>query len=158
MADLLFEIGTEELPSWYPRKATADLASMLSKALSAAGVSHGAVEKFSTPRRLALLVHDLADSAERRSEKRRGPPVAAAFDADGNHTHAASGFAASNGVPVESLTVEDSGKGEYVYATVETGGERTAELLPEILASLVHDVPAPRKMRWGNVEQPFVRP
>ena len=158
MPDLIFEIGTEELPSWYPRQATADLERMLTRALAQAGVSHGTIDTFSTPRRLALLVHDMADSAERRSEKRRGPPVAAAFDADGNHTRAASGFAASNGVPVDSLTVEDSGKGQYLYATVETGGERTAELLPAILTALVHDVPAPRKMRWGAVEQPFVRP
>ena len=158
MPDLIFEIGTEELPSWYPQQATADLTVMLERALATAGISHGDIAAFSTPRRLALLVHDVAEQAERRSEKRRGPPKAAAFDPEGNHTRAATGFAAANGVPLDSLTVEDSGKGEYLYATVQTGGEDSSSLLPGILTDLVHDVPAPRKMRWGSVQQPFVRP
>lgn len=158
MTDLLFEIGTEELPSWYPAQASADLESLLTQALESAGISHGHVTTFSTPRRLALLVRDLADSSERRSEKRRGPPVSAAFDADGRHTRAALGFAAANGVTVEALTVEESGRGEYLYATVETGGEATKDLLPALLSRLVAAVPAPRKMRWGTVEEPFVRP
>lgn len=158
MTDLLFEIGTEELPSWYPAQASADLESLLKQALAQAGISHGQIESFSTPRRLTLLVRGLADSSERRTEKRRGPPTAAAFDASGRHTRAALGFAASNGVPVESLTVEDSGRGEYLYATVETGGEASRDLLPAILSRLVTTVPAPRKMRWGTVEEPFVRP
>lgn len=158
MPDLLFEIGTEELPSWYPPQATADLASMLEQALAGAGISHGRIETFSTPRRLALLVSDVADAAERRTESRRGPPKAAAFDPGGNPTRAATGFAASNGVSVESLTLQDTGKGEYLFATVETGGASTISLLPEILTALVHDVPAPRKMRWGTTTEPFVRP
>lgn len=158
VADLLFEIGTEELPSWYPATACADLEQLLGNKLAAAGVSFGQMTTYSTPRRLALLVRDLPETSEKRREKRRGPPKAAAFDQEGKPTRAAAGFAASNGVSVESLTLEDSGKGEYLYATVDLGGESVAALLPPILQQLVRELPAPRKMRWGAVEDAFVRP
>src|SRR5690625_218823 len=78
MADLLFEIGTEELPAWYPERATADMEQLLKAALANAGISHGEITRYSSPRRLALLVRDLPEYSERRTSKRRGPPVAAA--------------------------------------------------------------------------------
>ena len=158
MADLLFEIGTEELPAWYPERATADMEQLLKAALANAGISHGEITRYSSPRRLALLVRDLPEYSERRTSKRRGPPVAAAFDAAGEPTRAALGFAESNGVSADALTVESGPRGEYVYATIETGGEAVAELLPPLLAELVRAVPAPRKMRWGDVDDAFVRP
>src|SRR5690625_439692 len=158
MADLLFEIGTEELPAWYPERATADMEQLLKAALVNAGISHGEITRYSSPRRLALLVRDLPEYSERRTSKRRGPPVAAAFDAAGEPTRAALGFAESNGVSADALTVESGPRGEYVYATIETGGEAVAELLPPLLAELVRAVPAPRKMRWGDVDDAFVRP
>ncbi len=154
MPDLLFEIGTEELPSWYQPQALLSLETMLHSSLLSAGVAHGEVRAFATPRRLALLVSDLAELSERRSEERRGPPVAAAFDAEGKPTRAATGFAAKNGADPAQLVTRDG----YVYATVASGGEPVAELLPGILARLVTDLPAPRKMRWGDVEAAFVRP
>lgn len=158
MADLLFEIGTEELPSWYPPQATADLERLLSAALADAGISHGAISSYSTPRRLALLVRELPERSERREEQRRGPPVTAAFDADGQPTRAAHGFAANNGVAVGELTVAAGPRGDYVYATAVSGGQPVAEVLPGLLAGLVRELPAPRKMRWGTVADPFVRP
>lgn len=154
MADLIFEIGTEELPSWYPPQALAALSAMLGAALGSAGIAHGEIRTFGTPRRLALLVQGLPEASERRSEKRRGPPAGAAFDSAGAPTRAAEGFASKNGVDPAGLVVEDG----YVYAVVETGGESVAELFPGILARLVTDVPAPRKMRWADVGDPFVRP
>src|SRR5690625_7651403 len=108
MADLLFEIGTEELPAWYPERATADMEQLLKAALANAGISHGEITRYSSPRRLALLVRDLPEYSERRTSKRRGPPVAAAFDAAGEPTRAALGFAESNGVSADALTVERS--------------------------------------------------
>lgn len=158
MPDLLFETGTEELPSWYQADAAEALGRLLERAFAAAGISHGAVRVYSTPRRLAVTVASVAGMSERRTEKRRGPPVAAAFDAEGSPTRAAVGFAKTNGVPVESLTVESTDRGDYVYATVGTGGEDTFSLLPGILASLVRELPAPRKMHWGEVEDAFIRP
>src|SRR5699024_9942784 len=154
----LFETGTEELPSWYQADAAEALGRLLERAFAAAGISHGAVRVYSTPRRLAVTVASVAGMSERRTEKRRGPPVAAAFDAEGSPTRAAVGFAKTNGVPVESLTVESTDRGDYVYATVGTGGEDTFSLLPGILASLVRELPAPRKMHWGEVEDAFIRP
>jgi glycyl-tRNA synthetase beta chain len=158
VSKLLFEIGTEELPSWYPPQAENALREMLALALTGAGVGFGSIRTFSTPRRLALLVEGLARQSELREEKRRGPPVAAAFDAEGRPTRAAAGFAASNSVPVEALVVGESDKGSYVYAVVTTGGVPVSELLPPLLARLVRDVPAPRKMRWADISDAFVRP
>ena len=158
MADLLFEIGTEELPSWYVVQGRDALASEIVRALAEARLDHGAVRAFATPRRLAVLVEGLAEESERRSEKRRGPPASAAFDADGEPTRAAIGFAESNGVSPSELVVEETEKGKYIFATRETGGESARQLLPGLLSSLVENLPAPRKMRWAEVETAFVRP
>lgn len=158
MPDLLFEIGTEELPDWYQEQAAASLERLLLRALREAGVSHGPARHYSTARRIAVTVRDVGALSERRTEKRRGPPAAAAFDEAGQPTRAASGFAAANGVRVEDLTVSETERGDYLYAHVETGGEDTVTLLPGILTGLVRDLPAPRKMHWGDVEDAFVRP
>ena len=158
MSTLLFEIGTEELPSWFVRQAEATLPDLIAARLASARIAHGSVRSFATPRRLALLVEQLAEHSERRTEARRGPASSAAFDADGNPTRAAIGFARSSGVEPSALVVEETDKGRYVYARREVGGDPTAELLPELLAALIDDVPAPRKMRWGAHDVSFVRP
>ncbi len=158
MPRLLFEIGTEELPAWYVAPAAAALAEGLTARLAELRLTHGAVRSFATPRRLAVVVEDVAPHSERRMEVRRGPAAAAAFDADGKPTRAATGFAASAGVRPDDLEVEETPKGRYVVARREVGGEDAAELLPEALAALVAGLPAPRKMRWGEVDTAFVRP
>lgn len=157
MRDLLFEIGTEELPSWYVRQGRDGLVAGIEKALAGLRLDHGLVRGFATPRRLAVIVEGLAEASELRSEKRRGPPESAAFR-DGEPTKAALGFAESNGVDASELAVEETEKGRYVFVTRQVGGVATTELLPEILRELVEGLPAPRKMRWGEVETPFVRP
>jgi glycyl-tRNA synthetase beta chain len=157
MPDLLFEIGTEELPSWYVTQGRDALVAGVRSALEGARLGHGEVRGFATPRRLAVLVEDLAPASERRSEKRRGPPESAAFK-DGKPTRAALGFAESNGVDPSALTVEDTERGRYVFVTKEVGGEEAGLLLPAILRALVEELPAPRKMRWGDVDTAFVRP
>ncbi|MDR9390928.1 MAG: glycine--tRNA ligase subunit beta, partial [Trueperaceae bacterium] len=158
MATLLFEIGTEELPSWYVTQGREALAALAAERLEAARLPFGGVEAYATPRRLAILVRDLADASERRVERRRGPAASVAFGEDGAPSAAAVGFARGQGVAPEALVVEETDKGAYVFAEVATGGVPAAELLPELLAGLVRDLPAPRKMRWGEVETPFVRP
>lgn len=158
MATLLFEIGTEELPSWYVAQGRAALVKLARERLDAARLEHGALTGWATPRRLTLRVDDLADTRERRSERRRGPSAQVAFDGDGAPTKAAIGFARGQGVDPSALVVEETERGAYVFAEVATGGEPAMELLPELLAGLVRDLPAPRKMRWGEVEVPFVRP
>jgi len=158
MATLLFEIGTEELPSWYVAQGRRALLELARERLAAARLEHGALTGWATPRRLTLRVDELAERRERRIERRRGPSAQVAFDGDGAPTRAAVGFARGQGVDPSALVVEETERGAYVFAEVATGGEPAAELLPELLAGLVRDLPAPRKMRWGEVEVPFVRP
>jgi len=158
MATLLFEIGTEELPAWYVAQGRRALIALAGERLREARLDHGAVSGFATPRRLTLRVDDVAERRERRHERRRGPSADVAFDASGAPTKAAIGFARGQGVPAEALVVEETERGAYVFAELETGGEPAAELLPALLEGLVRDLPAPRKMRWGDVDVPFVRP
>jgi glycyl-tRNA synthetase beta chain len=158
MPRLLFEIGTEELPAWYVASGAAALADALTARLSALRLDHGAVRTFATPRRLAVTVDDVAAHTALRAETRRGPAESAAFDADGRPTRAALGFAASAGVRPEELTVEETDKGRYVVARRAAGGEDARDVLPAALGALVAELPAPRKMRWGEIETPFVRP
>ncbi len=158
MSTLLLEIGVEELPSWYVRQGENALPELLGERLAAAGLDHGPMRSFATPRRLAVLVHELATHSRRREQARRGPAEGAAFDADGAPTKAAVGFARSFGVDPAALTVEETERGRYVFARREVGGEDAAELLPELLGGVIRDLPAPRKMRWGEHEFAFVRP
>ena len=158
MATLLFEIGTEELPSWFVRQADDAIGGIVSARLLAAGLGHGAISRFATPRRLAVLVDDLTPFSERRDDVRRGPAASAAFDSDGRPTKAAIGFARANDVDPGDLVVEETDKGRYVFARREIGGDPAAELLPALLAGVIDDLPAPRKMRWGEGDAVFVRP
>jgi len=155
---LLFEIGTEEIPAFALVAATAQLVSLATEALDAARIPHGEVRTMSTPRRIALMVSDLADSSTPLMQRAKGPAVAIAFDADGNPTKAAQGFARGKGVEVRDLQrgVEDGR--EYVYAIVEQRARRTADLLPEILEGLITGLSWPRSQRWGTREERFSRP
>ncbi len=151
--NLLFEIGTEELPAAYVPRALADLARLAAERLAAARLGFEAIETYATPRRLALVVRGLPEASARVEEERRGPPEKAAFK-DGEPTPAAAGFARKAGVEVADLTVKDG----YVWARVVHEGQPTTSLLPELLAGLVRDLPAPKKMIWGAGDGPFVRP
>lgn len=158
MADLLFEIGTEELPSWYVQEGSAALARLLAERLAAAEVPAARLTAYATPRRLAVLAEGLPAASAVREDELRGPPAGVAFAEDGTPTRAALAFAEKNGVGVEALERRDTEKGSYLYARVRRGGEPTAALLPGLLAQVVKDLPAPRKMRWGTQETPFLRP
>lgn len=159
MATLLFEVGTEELPSWYVTQGREALADLLVERLAGARLAHGAVASFATPRRLAVRVVGVAEASERRVERRRGPAASVAFGEDGVPTKAGEGFARGQGVAPEALQVEETEKGAYVFAEVETGGVPVHEVLPALLEGVVRDLPAPRKMRWGDVQDvTFVRP
>ena len=158
MATLLFEIGTEELPSWYVSQGRVGLARLAGERLTAAGVTFERVRSFGTPRRLAVLVEGLAEQSAVREELKRGPAVSAAFAEDGTPTKAATGFAKANGVEPSELFVQETDKGAYVFVRRMLGGGSTIDLLPLLLSDLVRDLPAPRKMRWGEVDTPFLRP
>lgn len=156
--DLLFEIGTEELPAWYVTEGSRALGALLRERLAAAGLEPGEVTTYATPRRLAALASGVPESSEERVTERRGPSAQVAFDEAGAPTKAGEAFARSAGVTTADLVRRDTERGEYVYALVRSGGVAAVDLLPELLAGLVGDLPAPRKMRWADVETPFVRP
>jgi len=156
--ELLFEIGMEEIPSGYIPGALKDMQAVATRLLQDARLGCGAVRTYATPRRLTLLVEDLAD---RQADVRRevvGPTRAVAFDAEGKPTRAAEGFARAQGVPVDRLEVRALDRGEYVVAVQQEKGGRTAELLLTLLPKLVAALSFPKFMRWGEGTFRFVRP
>ncbi len=156
--DLLLEIGTEELPAAVVETAMSDLRQGLCRALDTARLEHGAADVFGTPRRLAVIVRGVAGRQPDRVREVMGPPSRAAFDSEGRPTKAAEGFARGKKVPVESLKVVETPKGPYVAARIEETGRNAEDILPELLASVVGELPFKRSMRWGEVKVTFARP
>jgi glycyl-tRNA synthetase beta chain len=156
--DFLVEIGTEELP---PKSllALADaFAAGIGKGLDEAGLLHGAVERFATPRRLAVRVRRLAERQPDRAIERRGPPLKAAFDAQGAPTQAALAFAKSCGVKVAALEHLETPKGVWLVHRGTEAGASTMSLLPGVVQASLDALPIARRMRWGAGEAQFVRP
>lgn len=159
--DFLFEIGTEEMPSAPLINASKQLPKLLAAGLAAAGLAHGDIRVISSPRRLAAIVSDVATETEAVHESLRGPKTQIAFDADGNPTKAAQGFARKCGVDASELSraVAEDGN-EYVFAEKNVP---SAPAMP-ILSALGHDViaqiewPNYRSQRWGSEHESFVRP
>ena len=135
--DLLLEIGMEEVPSAPLYDAVSQIKSRAATALDNARLSYDEIASYGSPRRLALVVSGLAERQDDLSMKVKGPAVAAAFDASGNPTKAAEGFARSRGLAVSDLVRETTEGGEYVFARVEEAGKPTEEILPELLARLL---------------------
>jgi glycyl-tRNA synthetase beta chain len=156
--DFLFELGTEELPPKSLFTLARALADGVAKGLATAGIAHGELEWFATPRRLAVRVHAVADRQPDQEIKRQGPAVANAFDAAGQPTKAAAGFAASCGVAVEELQQVDGPKGRVLTFVGTKKGEATATLLPGIVKAALDALPIAKRMRWGAGEAEFVRP
>lgn len=155
---LLVEIGTEELPP----KALAGLSlafeQLFSKQLEQARLSFTAVQRFATPRRLALLVSGLVEQQADDNILRFGPAVKAAYDASGEPTRAATGFAASCGVEVSQLeTAEKDGVEKLCFQKTEAG-QATGKLIPDLLRQSLAQLPIPKRMRWGSSRDEFVRP
>jgi glycyl-tRNA synthetase beta chain len=156
--DLLFELRTEELPPRTLQALSTALTEGIVKGLDSAGIAHGKVRGFATPRRLAVLVSACAESAPDRQVERRGPPVANAFDAAGAPTQAASAFARNCGVAQEALERLVTDKGAWlVYRGTERGASTTA-LLGGIINAAIAALPIARRMRWGTRSVEFVRP
>ena len=156
--DFLFELGTEELPPKSLFTLARALAEGIEKGLAAAAIAHGEVEWFATPRRLAVRVHEMADRQPDQEIKRQGPAVANAFDAAGQPTKAAAGFAASCDVSVDQLQQVDGPKGRVLLFVGTKKGEPTAALLPGIVQASLDALPIAKRMRWGAGENEFVRP
>lgn len=157
-ADLLIEIGTEELPPKALLKLRDAFAAGVTDGLTAARLNHGEIKRFATPRRLALLIADLDLAQADQQVEHRGPPVRLAFDAEGMPTRAARAFAAKFSVAVEALGTVATDKGEWLVHTAEERGKPTAELLGPLIEAALLALPIPRRMRWGAGETEFVRP
>ena len=155
---LAFEIGTEEIPAFDLHRSTAQLARLVPDALDAVRIPHGEVAVHTTPRRLVAIVEDVAESTEALEETFRGPSAKIAFDAEGNPTKAAVGFARGKGVDVGALEVRDEKGVEYVFATRRVEARDAAELLPEVLEGVIAGIAWPKSCRWGSTSEYFSRP
>ena len=156
--DLLFEIGLEEIPARFIRAAMEQLQERMSKWLEASRIANSGVTAYATPRRLAVLVKDVAEKQEDISEEVKGPARKIALDAAGEWSKAALGFARSQGVTPEQFTFKELAGVEYIYATRNSDGVETASLLSEGLNGIVSAMTFPKNMRWGTHDFKFVRP
>lgn len=157
-ADLLVEIGTEEMPPKALRSLSEAFGRELREGLGAAGLSHGEMALYATPRRLAVLVSELLTRQPDRERERRGPPLAIAFDEDGQPTQAALGFARSCGVGVEQLERYTGTEGSWLVLRTTESGQSTAALVPSLVEQALARLPVPRRMRWADLDIEFVRP
>jgi glycyl-tRNA synthetase beta chain len=158
MDALLFEIGTEEIPAGYIVPALDSLAALLLKKLDENRIAHGSAKTFGTPRRLAVLVEDVAEKQTSVTSELTGPPVRAAYGPDGTPTMAAVKFAEKAGVPVEKLGKVTTPKGEYLSARVTEKGVAAKKVLAEILPEIIAKIPFPKSMRWADRPGSFARP
>lgn len=158
MSDLLLEIGLEEVPAKFMPPALAELKKLAEAQLTEQRIDYDEVVTYGTPRRIALVVKNIADKQRDLAEEAKGPAVKAAYDAEGNPTKAALGFARGQGVDVSELYQKELNGGLYVFATKKAAGVATAEVLPTLLPQLVCGIHFPKPMRWGYTELRYARP
>ena len=152
--DLLFEIGAEEIPAGFMPNILGQLKTLAETKLNDAHLPFESIATYGTPRRLALIVKGLADTSAEISERHKGPSTSIAYDADGNPTKAAIGFARGKGLDVADLVVEDG----YIYAETKTAGVPAKDIVTDMLPQLITGLNFPKSMHWGNLDAKFVRP
>lgn len=154
----LVELGTEELPPKALKSLGEAFATQFEAALTQADLSFDSVSWFAAPRRLAVYVSGLAEGQADKVVEKRGPAVSAAFDADGNPTKAAQGWARGNGIDVSDAERLVTDKGEWLLHKAHVPGQTIAELLEGLINQAVSKLPIPKPMRWGNYNTQFIRP
>ena len=152
--DLLFEIGAEEIPAGFMPHILGQLKQLAETKLNDAHLPFESIATYGTPRRLALIVKGLADTSAEISERHKGPSASIAYDADGNATKAAIGFARGKGLDVADLVIEDG----YIYAETKTAGVSAKDIVTDMLPQLITGLNFPKSMHWGNLDAKFVRP
>lgn len=159
-ADLLFEIGCEEVPAGMLAKQLVDFPALVERTLAEARLSHAGIRAYGTPRRLAVIVKGLVERQPDVDEEVVGPPVSVAFAPDGSVTKAGQGFAAKNGVPPSALHKKEVAgkKGQYAVVSRSVVGDDTRKLLPALLAGVAGAIAWKKSQRWGWSETTFVRP
>lgn len=152
--DLLFEIGAEEIPAGFMPNILGQLKQLAETKLNDAHLPFESIATYGTPRRLALIVKGLSDTSAEISERHKGPSASIAYDADGNATKAAIGFARGKGLDVADLVVEDG----YIYAETKTAGVPAKDIVTDMLPQLITGLNFPKSMHWGDLDAKFVRP
>lgn len=158
MKTLLVEIVTEEIPAGYIEPALHAMATLMGQKLSQARIEHGAMETHGTPRRLALVIRDVAERQASITKEVLGPPKAVAFNGERRPTKAAEGFAKSQGVSVNRLTTKTTAKGDYVCVIRPERGQTSRRLLQTIIPGVITAIPFPKSMRWADLGLNFARP
>ncbi|MCY7486992.1 glycine--tRNA ligase subunit beta [Paenibacillus alvei] len=155
---LLLELGLEEVPARFIRSAMEQLKDRTERWLTESRITFGTVSAYATPRRLAVLIQDVADKQTDVHEEVKGPAKKIALDANGEWTKAALGFARSQGVEPEAFFFKELNGVEYIYANKSSLGTNTEDVLVEGLTAIIHAMTFPKNMRWGAKEMRFVRP
>jgi glycyl-tRNA synthetase beta chain len=158
MKELLLEIGTEEIPAGFVPQALSDLKELVRKEFEANRIDFKGIRTLGTPRRILLFIESVSERQRDEETKKIGPSKAAAFDEKGNPTKAAIGFAKGQSVPVGSLEVIQTEKGEYLCAVKKESGKATLEILPSLLPKVILSIPFQKSMRWAEVSIRFARP
>ena len=158
MSTILFELGCEELPPKSLKPLRDALQTSVTEQLTAADITFDSIKAFAAPRRLAIQIQGISDKQPDRTEQKRGPAIKAAFDAEGNPTRAAMGFAKGLGIEASELTTINTDKGDYVGFEQTIRGQATTELLPAIFQTALDNLPIAKRMRSGASRNEFVRP
>ncbi|GAB6145184.1 glycine--tRNA ligase subunit beta [Desulfocicer niacini] len=158
MSDLLVEIGAEEIPAGYIVPALAAFRESLISALVRARIKHGAAKVYGTPRRLAVIIDQVADTQTAKNSTVMGPPARVGYDKDGNPTIAAEKFAEKAGVSLSEVTTTTTDKGDYLTVMIEEPCLSAADILAEALPGIILNLPFPKRMRWGSLSISFARP
>lgn len=158
MSDFLLEIGTEEIPARFIEPAKEGLLNLLKDNFVFSRISFGKIEMFATPRRISVFVKDVSEKQEESITIKYGPPYDRAFDAKGNPTNAATGFAKSQNVTVDELKKVQRDGIEFVAVEKRETGRSTIEVLPDLLKNAISRIPFQKRMRWGNENFEFARP
>ncbi|MBD0315908.1 MAG: glycine--tRNA ligase subunit beta [Nitrospiraceae bacterium] len=157
-AELLVEVGTEELPYQFIEPALSTLKEQAERLFMEARLSHGVIRTYGTPRRLTLVVAGLAVYQAPIVKEAMGPSKTVAFDAAGQPTKAAIGFAAGQGVPVDQLEVRQTPKGAYLFAVKQDAGRPTGPVLCDLVPRLIETLSFPKAMKWNEAGVRFARP
>lgn len=158
MSTILFELGCEELPPKSLKPLRDALQTSVTDQLKDADISFESIKAFAAPRRLALQIQGISEKQPDRSEQKRGPAIKAAFDAEGNPSRAAIGFAKGLGIDPSELITINTDKGDYVGYEQTIHGQAVTELLPQILQTALDNLPIAKRMRSGSSREEFVRP
>ncbi|MGD9665434.1 MAG: glycine--tRNA ligase subunit beta [Novosphingobium sp.] len=156
--DFLFELGTEELPPKALLRLSDALTEGLLTGLREAGLAFGTHQSYAAPRRMAVLIRDVAARTPEQAVERKGPALANAYDAQGKPSRALEGFARSCGVAIDALEKVETDKGTWLVYRHTQPGKTAAEIIPAAIARALDKLPSPKRMRWGNHEEAFIRP